>query len=105
LVRTKKLRKVKIQLSPESGNARSPLPDSREHVWPDPAKIAEFWLDSSGSGQILQDSNHFGQIRGQIHPNPTILAISGRLLTMAGFRPVSTENLVSRHLAMVDGCR
>jgi len=41
-----------MQLSPESGNIRSLLPDSGEHVWPDPA----------------------------------ILAISGRLLTMAKFR-------------------
>jgi hypothetical protein len=32
LVCTKKLRKVKIQLSPESGNVGSPLPDFDEHV-------------------------------------------------------------------------
>jgi hypothetical protein len=29
----KKLRKAKMQLSYESGNVRSPLPDSGEHVW------------------------------------------------------------------------
>jgi hypothetical protein len=71
LVRTKKLQKKKMQLSPESGNVRLPLPDSGEHVWPDLAKIAGFRPDSSqsvaGSRPFFARSD---QISDQIHPNP-----------------------------------
>jgi hypothetical protein len=56
LVRTKKLRKVKIQMLPESGDDRSPSPESGEHVSPDQAKIAGFRQDTSGPGQIRPDS-------------------------------------------------
>jgi hypothetical protein len=66
----------------------SPLPDSSEHIWPDPTKIAGFHPDSSGSGQISailaksgwihQDPAgsvvgsiqiRFGQISDRSHPN------------------------------------
>jgi hypothetical protein len=69
-------------LLPESGNIRSPLPDSGEHFWPDSVKLAGFRSDSSGSGRIWLDPYHFGQILA-------IFAISGKLLTMARFWPVS----------------
>jgi hypothetical protein len=54
-----------MQLLLEFGNVRSPLPDSSEHVWPDPAK--------------LLDSGHFGQIRrdpGRMSPDSGIGNIS-----------------------------
>jgi hypothetical protein len=76
LVRTKKLRKVKMQLSPESGNDRSTLPESGEHVWPDLAKIAGFRQDTSGPGQIRPD---LGRTSGRIRSD------------QAGFRPVSVH--------------
>jgi hypothetical protein len=55
----KKLRKAKMQLSYESGNVRSPLPDSGEHVpvnsgrtngriLTDRAEFRPFWLDPAG---------------------------------------------------------
>jgi hypothetical protein len=81
LVRTKKLQKEKMQLSPESGNVQSPLPDSGEHVWSDPTKIAGFRSDSSGSSRIMAILARSGLISGpiqaildrsdRIHPNPT----------------------------------
>jgi hypothetical protein len=52
LVRTKKLRNVKLQLSPEFGNVDRPLSDSGKHVLPNLAKMTGFQSDSSGSGQI-----------------------------------------------------
>jgi hypothetical protein len=78
-----------MQLSPESCNVRSSLPDSGEHVWPDPTKMAgllriqsdpvesrPFWPNPAGSVQIRSDSCHFDQIwpasdHGQI---PTTVA-------------------------------
>jgi hypothetical protein len=75
LVCTKKLQKEKMQLSPESSNVQSSLPDSGEHIWSNPAKIAGFRSDSSGSGQIWPDPTRF------------------------------SWNLVRRHPATVTGCR
>jgi hypothetical protein len=57
-------------------------PDSGEHVWSKPAKMARFRQDSSGSCQIRTNPGHFGQIRldpvrsGRI---PAILARSGQI--------------------------
>jgi hypothetical protein len=83
LVRTKKLRKVKMQMSPESGNDRSPSPESGEHVWPDPAKIAGFRPDPAGSvagsGHIRPDSGHVGQIRPDQCPDPVISGHFGQI--------------------------
>jgi hypothetical protein len=122
LVHTKKLRKVKMQLLPESG----------EHVWPDPAKIAGFrqetsgpgqirpdpvilagsrqdqWPDPagsvSGSGHIRPDSDHFGQIRPGQRPDPG--RISGRIRSdQAGFRPVSVHGQIPPAFGAVAGCR
>jgi hypothetical protein len=78
LVRTKKLRKVKIQLLPESGDVWSPLPDFGKHVWPDPAKMA-------ASGRTPPDLVRSGRI-------PAILARSGRIscrirLDLGGSKP------------------
>jgi len=76
LAHTKKLRKAKIKvwrLSPESSNVRSPLPDSVEQVWPDPAKMVGFQPDSFGSGQIRPNLARAGRI-------PAILARSSRNL-------------------------
>jgi hypothetical protein len=91
-----------MQLSPESGNVRSPLPDSSEHVWPDPAESIQIrpdqWPDpskSSGIPAILARSSRIS----------AVLTRSGRLLTMDGFRPVFSRNLVCRHSATVAGCR
>jgi hypothetical protein len=109
LVRRKKLQKVKMQLSPESGNVRSLLPDSGKHVWPDATKMAEFRQDSSRSvagsshirlnlghfGRIRSDSNHFGQIRpasnhGRIPASDDgggmSLDSSADIIPVAGFR-------------------
>jgi hypothetical protein len=75
LARTKKLRNAKIrvcQMSTDSGNVRSPIPDSDEQVWSDPVI----------SGWIL-----------------AVLARSGRLLTMVGIRQYSGRNLVRWHPA------
>jgi hypothetical protein len=98
----KKLRKVKMQLSQESGNVRSPSPDSGKHVWLNSAKIAGFQSDSSGFGWIPAILAKFGRISGQIHPNPAgsmaglsksgwIPAILARSGSLAGFRLVSTQ--------------
>jgi hypothetical protein len=76
-----------MQLLPESGNVRSPLPDSGEHVWPDPAKIAGL-LRIRSDPAILAKSD-------RIHPDPTESVArsiqirldsvrSGWLLNMAG---------------------
>jgi len=69
LVRTKKLRKVKMQLSPESGNVRSPLPDSGEHVWPDLGHFGQI-RSASDHGQILPEFGPpaFGD-GGRMSPN------------------------------------
>jgi hypothetical protein len=78
-----------MQLSPESGNVRSPLPDSREHVWPDSAKMVGFRLDSSGSGQARPNPGHFGQTRPDQLPDPSRPGlISCRILpNPTGFQP------------------
>jgi hypothetical protein len=113
LVRTKKLRKVKMQLSPESDNDQSTSPECGEHVWPDPAKIAGFQQDTSGPGQIRSFWPDLGRISGRIRSDqagfrpfwpdpvisgriPAILARSGRISVrirsnQAGFRPVSVH--------------
>jgi hypothetical protein len=78
-----------MQLSPESGKVRSPLPD--------PIKIAGSGrIDPAESIQIRLDLSHFGQIRADQWLDPSksgrilaILARSGLLLTMAGFEPNS----------------
>jgi hypothetical protein len=56
-----------MQMPPESGNVRSPLPDSDENVWPD---LARFLPDSSGSSHIRSDPGHFGQISSRVRPDP-----------------------------------
>jgi hypothetical protein len=66
-----------MQLLPESGNVRSPLLDSGERVWPDPAKIARLLRirsDPAGSQPFWLDPAEFWPF----------LASSDRLLTMAG---------------------
>jgi hypothetical protein len=57
-----------MQLLPEFGNVRLPLPDFGKHVWPDPG--------------------HFGQIRPDQWQDQVR---SDRLLNMAGFRRNSLE--------------
>jgi hypothetical protein len=73
LVRMKKLRKMKMQLSPKSGNVRSPLSDFGEHVWPDSSRAP---LDLVRSGRIPTILAKSGRISGRIK---AILARSGRL--------------------------
>jgi hypothetical protein len=70
LVRTKKLQKLKMQMSPESGNDRSLSPESGEHVWPNPAKIAGFRQDTSGPGQIRLDPVILAGSRQDQWPDP-----------------------------------
>jgi hypothetical protein len=70
LVRTKKLRKLKMQMLPESGDDRSPSPESGEHVSPDPAKIAGFRQDTSGPGQIRTDPVILAGSRQDQWPDP-----------------------------------
>jgi hypothetical protein len=87
-------KKMKMQLSLESGNVQLPLPDSghfgqiRQDQWPDPSKSWPFWLDSTGSmaeiGQIRLDSS---QIR--------LASDHGRILAKFG------RNLVRRRPAMM----
>jgi hypothetical protein len=88
-----------MQLSPESGNDRSPSPGPKfgEHVWPDQAKIAGFRQDTSG--QIRPDPVILAESRQDQWPDPVrsgripaILARSGRIISRirsypAGFRP------------------
>jgi len=85
LVRTKKLRKGKMQLSPESGNIWLPLSDSGEHVWPDPARLLQIrpdqWMDSCRSGRIPAILARFGQISGRIRSD-----LAGFRLDPASFR-------------------
>jgi hypothetical protein len=75
-----------MQMSPESGDDRSPSPESGEHVWPDPAKIAGFRQDTSGTGQIRPDPVILAGSRQDQWPDPVrsgripaILARSGRI--------------------------
>jgi hypothetical protein len=87
-----------MQMSPESGNDRSPSPESGEHVWLDPAKIAGFRQDTSGPGQIRSDPVILAGSRQDQLPDPVrlgripaILARSGRISSRirsypAGFR-------------------
>jgi hypothetical protein len=96
LVHMKKLQKVKMQLSPESDDVRSPLPDSGEHVWPDLAKIAGFRPDSSEFGQIRSNLCHFGQIwptsdHGQFRPEfgPPASGDGGRMSPNSGASNIS----------------
>jgi hypothetical protein len=45
--------KIKVwQMSAESGNVRSPLPDFGEKVWPDPGRFGQIRPKSSGSAPI-----------------------------------------------------
>jgi hypothetical protein len=92
LVRTKKLRKVKMQLSPESGNDQSTSPESGEHVWLDPAKIAGFRRDTSGPGQIRPDPVILAGSRQDQWPDPVR---SGRI--PAGFCPCRIPARFRRH--------
>jgi hypothetical protein len=59
-----------MQLSPESGNDRSPSPESGKHVWPDPAEIARFWQGTSGPGQIRPDPVILAGSRQNQWPDP-----------------------------------
>jgi hypothetical protein len=91
-VRTKKLRKVKIQLSLESSDVRLPLPDFGKHVWPVPAELL----------QIRSDPDHFGQIRPDQLPDSST---SGRINCRIRSHPASFgRNLVRQHPATVAGC-
>jgi hypothetical protein len=100
LVRKKKLRKVKMKLSPESGNDRSPSPESGEHVWPDLAKIAGFRQDTSGPGQIWPDPVILAGSRQDQWPESGLIWLdSGRISVQirsnqAGFRPVSVHGRI-----------
>jgi hypothetical protein len=90
LVRTKKLREVILQLSPESSNVRSPLPDSVRTP-----------LDLVKSGRIQAIWAKSGRISGQIHLNPAgLVAGSCQIRPDSGqFQPESDP------LAFGDGGR
>jgi hypothetical protein len=75
--------KIKVrQLQPKSDNVWSPMPDSNDQVWPNPARLL----------RIQSDPSRFGRING------------GRLLTIAGIRPNFGRILVRRNPMMVAGC-
>jgi len=112
----KKLREAKMQLSLESGNVRSPLSDSGEHV------LAGFLPDLGHFGQIQSDpsrSSRNSAILAGIRPFPpnpirsnritAILAGSGKIQSdAAGFWPWPDSSQFlseSGSTAFGDGCR
>lgn len=80
LVLTKKLQNAQMwvwQMPLESGNVRSPLPNSDKKVWPDSAKMARFQSETSEFGRIRSysvESWPFWPNLARIRPNPAGLA-------------------------------
>jgi hypothetical protein len=99
-----------MQMSPESGDDRSPSPEIRLACLAGsgencriPVGHLRAGSDPAGSGQIRPDSGHFGQIQsypagfrscwpdpaGSVSGSGQIRPDSGRFLSMTGFRPDS----------------
>jgi hypothetical protein len=57
-------------MSLQSGNVRSPLPDSGEKVWPNSAGNFRIRLDPDYFGQIRQESSGSSTINGRIRSYP-----------------------------------